>query len=372
MVGEIAGGIAHDFNNILSIIMGNIELSLYDCNDSEIRKTLELILEQTMRGKNLTRNLVAFAKDHEPKQEFFKISEKIDLVVNLMRKDLEGIKLIREENLYIPDLLADPGMIEHALINLIQNAIHAVSMCENPKITIRTSSSDSNIYFEIEDNGCGIPTKYLGDIYDLSFTLKGTKDVTDSYQNNINGTGYGMANVRKYIEQHNGSISVESKSGSGTKFIISLPVIRKELTNEEKVEIRDGIFCFAKRILLVEDETAISNIQRRVLMQAPCNHKIDIAYDGQSAIDLFEKNSYDLISLDYILLGKISGMDVYNHIRKTDKTIPILLISGNIEFIESIRELQQNDFRVEHLSKPCQNKDYVNGIDSLLKRSLIT
>jgi len=179
-----------------------------------------------------------------------------------------------------------------------------------------------------------------------------------------------MANVKKYIEQHKGIISVNSEFGSGTKFTISLPVIKKELTSEEKIEIQKEKICFDKFILLVEDEPAISGVQYRILSQEPCNHKVDIAHDGQVAMDLFKRNKYDLISLDYILPGKINGMDVYNHIRETNKKIPILFISGNIEFLESIKELKQKDANIDHLSKPCQNKDYVNGINKLLERTL--
>jgi two-component system, cell cycle sensor histidine kinase and response regulator CckA len=169
-----------------------------------------------------------------------------------------------------------------------------------------------------------------------------------------------------------GSISIKSEFGSGTKFTISLPVIKKELTIQEKVEIQKEKICFDKSILLVEDESAISGVQYRILSQEPCNHKVDIANDGQVAMDLFKRNKYDLISLDYVLPGGINGMDVYDHIRKTNKTIPILFISGNIEFLESIKKLQQKDANIDHLSKPCPNKDYVNGINKLLKRILAT
>ena len=64
------------------------------------------------------------------------------------------------------------------------------------------------------------------------FTLKGDKDATGSYKTGIKGVGYGLSNVKKYIEQNNGNISIKSVFGSGTKFTISLPV--KELTEEEK------------------------------------------------------------------------------------------------------------------------------------------
>ena len=366
LVGQIAGKMAHDFNNILGIIMGNTELSLMDCKDEETKKTLELIFEQTLRGKNLTKNLVAFARDQEPRQEFFRINEKIDLVVSLLKKDLEGIELIKEEKPGVPDLLADSGMIEHALVNLIQNSIHATSMSEHPRITIRTYRLDDNICFEIEDNGCGIAQEYFAKIYEPSFTLKGSRDKEGSYQAGIKGTGYGMANVKKYIEQHKGNISVESEFGSGTKFTIRLPVIKKELTRKEKTQIREEITHFGKYILLVEDEPAISDVQYRILTQEPCNHKVDIANTGQIAMDLFKRNKYDFVSLDYILPGKTNGMDVYHHIRATDKTIPILFISGNIEFLESIKELKQKDENVDHLSKPCRNKEYVNRVNDLL------
>ena len=370
LVGQVAGKMAHDFNNILGIIMGNTELSLLDCKEEATTHTLELIFEQTIRGKNLTKNLVAFAKDQEPKQEFFRISEKIDLVLSLLKKDLQGIELIKEDKAGVPDLLADPGMIEHAFVNLIQNSIHAVSLVEHPRIINRIYSLDDDICIEIEDNGCGIPKEHLENIFEPSFTLKGSKDTTGSYGREIKGTGYGMANVKKHIEQHKGNISVESEIGSGTKITISLPIIKKELTNQEKAEIQKENIYFDKYILLVEDESAISGVQYKILSQEPCNHKVDIAHDGQVAIDLFKRNEYDLISLDYVLPGGINGMDVYDHVRKINKAIPILFISGNIEFLESIKELKQKDANIDHLSKPCQNKDYVKSINELFERSL--
>ncbi len=227
LVGQIAGKMAHDFNNILGAIMGNTELSLLDCKEVETRKTLKLILEQTLRGKDLTRNLVAFARDQELKQELFEINEKIDLVLSLLKKDLYAIEVIRENRSEPVELLADSGMIEHALINIVQNAIHALSKVEEKRIIIRTYTDADEICIEIEDNGCGIEEEYLEKIFEPAFTLKGLKDAAGSYKDDIRGTGYGMANVRKYINQHRGSIIVESTPGKGTKFIITLPCVNK-------------------------------------------------------------------------------------------------------------------------------------------------
>jgi two-component system cell cycle sensor histidine kinase/response regulator CckA len=95
---------------------------------------------------------------------------------------------------------------------------------------------------------------------------------------------------------------------------------------------------------------------------------VDIAGDGQIAIDLLSRNKYDLISLDYILPGKLNGMDVYRHIRNYNKTVPILFNSGNLEFLESIKDLRQKDPYIDHLSKPCKNIDYLNSINMLFGR----
>lgn len=370
LVGEVAGNIAHDFNNVLTIIMGNSELSMMTCQDPLIKKKLELIYNQTIRGKNLTRNLVAFAKDQEPKQNFFNINEKIDLVLNLMKKDLDGVEVIRDLKAGLPDLLADSGMIEHALVNLIQNAIHATSASEAPQIIIKSYAQDDSIYLEINDNGCGLSKDHIDDIFSPSFTLKGVKDTTSSYSASIKGTGYGMYNVKKYIQQHNGTIDFQSTFGAGAKVIITLPVIKKELTREEKIETGEETEFFEKRILLVEDEVAIADIQYQILTKEPLNHRVDIAKDAQAAIELFKKNRYDLVSLDYMLPGKKCGIDVYNHIRLADQKIPILFLSGNIEFLESIKSLKQQDPYIDHQSKPCESVDYLRSINKLFEISL--
>ena len=369
LVGQVAGKMAHDFNNILGIIMGNTELALVDCTDDLTKSKLELIYNQTIRGKNLTKNLVAFARDQEPNQEFFPIDEKVDLVLNLLKKDMEGIRVIKAYSHGIPEVLADSGMIEHAMINLIKNSVHAVSLAERPEIIIRTYHQNERIHIEIEDNGCGIPSAFLDNIYEPAFTLKGSKDETGMYKSGIKGTGYGMSNVKRYVEQHKGSISVHSEVQKGTKVTISLRVVLKELTDEEIADIKNETNYTEKYILLVEDEQAISDVQYRILTHDPCNHQVDIANNGQVAIDLISRNEYELVSLDYILPGKINGMDVYHHIRKTNQTIPILFISGNIEFLESIKSLMKSDPYIDHLSKPCKNIDYINRINRLMNNT---
>ncbi len=368
LVGQVAGKMAHDFNNILGGIMGNAELSLIDCKEHETRQTLEIILDQTLKGKNLTKNLVAFAKDQEPKEEFFNINEKLDLVLSLMKKDLEGVLVIRQFKENLPELLADPGMIEHALVNLVQNAVHAMSKQQSPELRISTIHSMNCLVIEIEDNGCGIPRQYHEKIYTPSFTLKGKKDILGTYDRGIRGTGYGMCNVKKYIQKHKGGLAFNSKEGQGTCFVISIPLVNKELIRKEKNRMQRKHVVSNKRILLVEDETAISGVQEKILSHTPFNHQVVLAATGQEAITLFDNAEFDLVSLDYLLPGRLNGMDVYSHIRRKNPDIPVIFLSGNIEFIESMKELAAHDPRVDHLSKPCENIVYADTVNDWLAR----
>ena len=369
LVGKVAGKMAHDFNNILGIIMGQSELGLFKGKEPETLKILKRIFDQSLRGRSLTKNLVAFAKDQEPKYECFYLNEKIELVLSLLKKDLDGIEIRKEglfENL---ELFADPGMIEHCLVNIFQNSIHALSKSENPFIAIQLRQSNGTMIVTIDDNGCGIPEAYIDNIFEPSFSLKGSRDVLGSYDGSIKGSGYGMANVNKYIELHKGKIKVRSQLSVGTTVELSFPLIRRKLTKKEKMIIEHEGHHSHKRILLVEDEIQIAEVQRFVLTNEPCNHIVDVAHAGETALKLFDTHDYDLISLDYILPGKINGKNLYDHIRSKNKTIPILFVSGNIEFLESIKDLKRDDRFVDHVSKPCQNIDYLNSIKLLLDKT---
>ena len=373
LIGQVAGKMAHDFNNILAGIMGNAELSLMDCRKKdasapEVAKSLELICDLTERGKSLTRNLIAFARDQEIKLEYIHLNEHIEFVLNLLRNELGPVEVVKKPDENLPRVLADASMIEHMLVNLVQNSIHAMGKVKKPVLRVTTAFVDGNITLEIEDNGCGIPKEHADDIYTPSFTLKGSRDSAGVYQKGIKGTGYGMSNVKKYVEKHKGSISFESTPGSGTKFTVKFPVTKEDLSAEEIRQSVSRLTQAGRRILLVEDEEIISRMQKLILEKEPLYHSVDLAFDGEEAVRLFDENEYDLVSLDFVLPGDAGGMDVYGHIREKNTEIPILFISGNLEFIESINRIRERDDRVDHLSKPCKNTDYVASINRLLSK----
>jgi PAS domain S-box-containing protein len=367
LVGQVAGKMAHDFNNILGAIMGNAELSLMDCREEETLASLEIILQQTKRGQILTQNLVAFAKDQEPREERFNLNSKIDLVLGLLKKELSRVQLTKILDPDLPDVFADPGMIEQALVNIIQNSIHAMSLEFYPKLIIKTTRKSGKVLIEIRDNGCGIPEKHQKDIYTPSFTLKGSKDEAGAYKADIKGTGYGMANVKKCLEKNRGEVSFKSNLGIETIFTLSLPGVESGCSDEQKMAPPERLSFSGKKILVVEDELSIASVWKNILTHPPFSNQITLAEDAKTAISLFDTHSFDLISLDHMLPGTLNGLNVYAHIRKQNKSIPIIFVSGNIEFIESIGGLKEKDKFLDHLSKPCEMFKYIETLGKWLK-----
>gem|GEM_PF-1774593 len=370
LVGQVAGKMAHDFNNILSAIVGNAELTLLDCKDKEISATLEIILEQAKRGNILTRNLVAFSKDQEIREVYFNINDKMDLVLNLLKKDLAGIMVIKHFQDAPPDLLADPGMIEHALVNLVQNAVHAMAKTAHPVLGLSTASDGDAMTIVIQDNGCGIPEAYADEIYSPSFTLKGSRDFTGVYPPEIKGTGYGLSNVKKYIDKHNGTIAFFSREGEGTRFTLTLPLKAKALFPREKDDLMRKPVVKNKRILVVEDEPAISMVLCKILSSDPFYHNVSLAEDGEEALARIEAQEFNLVSLDYVLPGKMNGLAVYKHIRRIRPTLPVVFISGNLRFLKSIEAMKESDPFVDHLPKPFGNLVYADKMNQWLQADI--
>ncbi|MFH2092783.1 MAG: ATP-binding protein [Pseudomonadota bacterium] len=366
MVSQIAGKLAHDFNNILSVVMGLSQLALIESPSHEMTKYLNDIFLQSRKGSELTRNLITFVNDREPFFSFLKIDEIIDHILCPLDKQLATIKTIIEIQSDLPRLFADMEMVQITLTNLICNAVHALGRCPNPCLEIRVFSQDQSICFQIKDNGCGIPDHALEKIVDPSYSLKGGRDKTCSYQSHIRGSGYGLSIVKKLMEKHHGSLSFDSKFGSGARFTISFPMVLETLIHQGMNESENYEIVRKKRILLVEDELLISQMQSKILSEKPFEHIVEIADNGEIAMNLLAQNTYDLVSLDYMLPGSLNGIDVYQYIRKENCNCPVLFVSGNIEFIESVQTLKNNDRHVAHLSKPCGNYEYAKTINHLL------
>lgn len=212
-IGELAANVAHEINNPLTSIIGFVEL-MKEYNDMDlIKNRLEIIEHESIRARNIVRELLNFARKRPLQLSDVDINSLVREVILLtMAHAKTGRVEIIEDYGDIPKMIGDPNQIKQVFINIINNAIHA--MPEGGKLYIQTSSADNDITIVFKDTGMGIPADVLPRVFEPFFTTKREK-----------GTGLGLSISYRIIQDHGGRIEVESYEGKGTAFTITLPVL---------------------------------------------------------------------------------------------------------------------------------------------------
>lgn len=371
LVGKIAGGMAHDFNNILGVIMGSSELILNSNPPADIQTDAQIILDTAERGRELTKNLLLFAKSQDTRFEKIDLNSSLSSLIHSLKTELTNVRVTLELDWNIDHVIGDINLIENAYTNLIQNAIHATKKSGRPHIAIKTKALPEGYEVSITDNGCGIPLDVQDKIFEPTFTLKGNKDKSHSYPSSIKGSGYGLMNVQRCVELHEGQISLQSKINQGTTFILKFPKLDERQVSSQYPTPVSLSPVQEKRghILVVEDEPFFAKVLRSILERD--GHTISIANTAQQAIEMSKIEDFDLISLDYTLPDN-DGFYVYETIRKTNKNIPILFVSGNVEFMESTVALLQQDPKAAHIAKPFRNVSYRRKVQAAINDSTST
>jgi PAS domain S-box-containing protein len=233
-VGELAASIAHELNNPLATVRLRVEsvLSRTPADDSR-RRALEIVDQESKRMGELVANLLQFSRRGDGHISTVDIRQELTKAVELINHHLRKrlITVDQEFAVDTPDVFADRQKLRQVFLNLITNAGDA--MPQGGTLTLRTvptalASGRPGITIEFIDTGVGIPTENLDRIMEPFFTTK----------EEGKGTGLGLAICRRVIQEHHGTIQIESKTGKGTSIRIALP-----LTTDHNVERlrRDGV-----------------------------------------------------------------------------------------------------------------------------------
>lgn len=211
-LGLMAGGISHEINNPLTAVVGFSELLLFQEEDEKKKGYLEQILGSAKRIQRIVNDLLVLGRKGEIRSEEVMIEDFIDEVLKNFN-NIKDIKLIKRFS-GIGSLRIDRGLFELVFLNLINNAIQAIrDSGSGDTVELRTSKVNGAVRIEVSDNGPGIPENNISRIFDPFFT---TKEVGK-------GSGLGLAIAHNIIAAHGGDISVRSKVGEGTTFIITIP-----------------------------------------------------------------------------------------------------------------------------------------------------
>ncbi|WP_316811357.1 ATP-binding protein [Pedobacter heparinus] len=224
------------------------------------------------------------------------------------------------------NLSGDKTRLYQVLMNLLGNAI---KFTDQGKITLQVKltaedAERATIHFEIIDNGIGIPEDKLSYIFE-TFTQAKT-DISRKY----GGTGLGLAITKKLLELYNSAIEVKSKEGEGTTFSFTLGFNKAAAGAAEVKAIAAPLSFTGKKILIVDDNEVNLLIARRVL--GKFDLEMDFALSGEEALEMVQKNVYDLLFMDIKMPG-MDGFETTRCIRKLDGsyfgTVPIIALTAS-------------------------------------------
>jgi len=214
VLGELTAGIAHELNTPLGNILGYAELLKNAEINPEKKADAQKIILSAKNAREIVKRLMYFSCEMPQQFGIGNINEQIAENIGLLQKQLTdnqvNLKLNLTDNL--PLVRLDKIQFSQLLFNLVLNAINAMDY--NGEITINTTVTDNDVLLSIKDNGKGISEENKPKMFQPFFTTKPKGK----------GTGLGLAVVHGIVQNHKGTIQVNSTLGKGTEFIITFPI----------------------------------------------------------------------------------------------------------------------------------------------------
>ncbi len=330
-IGNLTGGMAHDFNNMLGVIIGNIDL-LRDLKgeDSDIDELTREALDAAFRGADLTRRLLAFARQQPLRPQHVDVNELVSGITRLLRRTIgEDVEISLDLAPELWPVVVDPAQLEASLTNLATNARDA--MADGGRLMIvtgnRTLDADyaaqhaevvpgGYVMLEVSDTGSGMTPEVMHRIFEPFFTTK-SRD---------KGTGLGLSMVFGFIKQSGGHIGVYSEPGIGTTFRLFLPRMTEDVPAVEESGATPLLHGRGESVLVVEDNAALRRVVTRQLGEL--GYRVLAAENAAAGLELLDRQSIDLLLTDIVMPGGINGRELARRARQRWPGIKIVFTSG--------------------------------------------
>ncbi|WP_175498542.1 ATP-binding protein [Sulfitobacter marinus] len=371
-IGQLTGGVAHDFNNLLAVILGNLELMQEECTDEEQRQMIQPCIDATLRGAELTRNMLSYSRRAPLHPKIMDMNKLVRDTKNWAGRTLPSNVEIETSLLArLWKVKADSVAAESALLNLILNARDA--MPDGGKLTIETSNvrveagyidgrdekleAGRYVLVAVSDTGHGIADDDLEHIFTPFFS---TKSVS-------HGSGLGLPMVMGFMGQSGGTVQVYSEVGIGTTFKLYFPAETSappeaalDVPQDQKSKPQ------GKRILLAEDEEEVRLVLTAMLQAS--GYAVQPAGSGDLAKEIFDADpEFDLLLTDIVMPGRLQGTGLAKELREMKDTLPVVFMSG----YASEATVHGNGLRPEdvRLMKPVMRRDLLAAIKGALDAS---
>ncbi|MBQ9277555.1 MAG: response regulator [Lachnospiraceae bacterium] len=366
---------SHEIRTPMNAIIGLDSLALKNDNlDAETREYLEKIGGSARHLLGLINDILDMTRIESGRKilrkeefSFREMLEQINTMVYTQCSD-KGLKYECEILSGVSDFyIGDDMKLKQVLINILSNAIKFTDAPGEVKLIVERTAvfkDQSTIRFTIKDTGIGMDKAFLPKVFD-TFTQE------DSSRNNKYGsTGLGMAITKNIVELMNGTISVNSKKGVGTEFVVAVTLKNCEHADESvPVNTKDmRVDLSGKHILLVEDVFINAEIMKELLIIKDAI--IDHAENGRLALEKFadsEEGFYDAILMD-VRMPEMDGLEATEAIRALERKdagiIPIIAMTANA-FDEDVQRSLQVGMNA-HLSKPVEPERLYQTLEELI------
>jgi PAS domain S-box-containing protein len=370
-VGQLTGGIAHDFNNLLTVIQGNLQILEETpgvAQDAFARQMVDDATRAAKRGAQLTSKLLAFSRRQVLQPTAVDLGAMLRSLANMLRRTLDQriqIDVLAD----CAPVLADPGQLESALLNIAINARDAMveggtlrfqaSACRHLPEKIRTELGGADperfVAIAVSDTGAGMSEEVEERAFEPFFTTKEAG----------RGTGLGLSTVYGFVKQSKGAVGLASELGVGTTLTLYLPRVPEysEISEIRPESTRLQAVPSGLRVLLVEDAADVRVTIATLLKSLGC--QVVAAASGEQALGLLEPDAaFDLLLTDIALGRGMRGTAVAASAQQRLPGLGILLMSGfSAELLEADRD-SPSEWQL--LQKPCSREELARAIAQVL------
>ncbi len=212
--GRMAASFAHEIRNPLSSMrmLAQMLMQRKDLPVSKREQSVGYILEEIERIDDIVKGFMDFARPAALELETHDLNRALEEVLNVMEANLvhHQLKLVKKFDRELPSIQFDRGKVKQGFMNIVLNAMEAMS--EGGTVEVETSRHEDRVQVEVLDTGVGIPSTDLDQLFEPFFTTK------------VQGTGLGLVNTKRIMEQHGGDVTIRSDEGKGTRVSFWLPL----------------------------------------------------------------------------------------------------------------------------------------------------